>query len=231
MAPSTTPSWRSSWREGTDRLRGAFRGLPTVTRAALLTLGASYVLFLVLAMLIEGGWPVLEHWLALTPNRVHLRPWSLITMALLHRDPMHLLFNVLALWSLGPHVERSLGGRPYGILMLASTLGGSLLYALTGLLLQPGTPAIGASGGILGVLCAFALLFPRSELQFFFAGRMAARHLPWVLLGVDLILRLAGMPIAVFAHVGGMIGAWAYLRRPWTPGGRQQIRRFLDRIR
>ncbi|MBP7125649.1 rhomboid family intramembrane serine protease [Myxococcota bacterium] len=202
-----------------------------MTRAALILLAACYVVFLLLAMLVDGGWHAIEPWLALTPNRVHVRPWILLTMALLHRDLMHLLFNGLALWSLGPHVERSLGPRRYGMLLLVSTLGGSVLYALAGVALHPETPAIGASGGILGVLCAFALIFPRAELQFFFAARMAARHLPWLIVGVDLVLRLAGMPIAVAAHLGGMIASWAFLRRPWTPGGRQDIRRFLDRIR
>lgn len=231
MPPSGRPVWQSSWRQVWDPLRRAFVGTPRVTRLALIVLGTSYILFLLLAMMLEGGWPTLEHWLALTPGRVALRPWSLLTMALLHRDPMHLIFNGLALWSLGPHVERSLGPRRYGLLMLVSTLGGSLLYVLSGILFHPDTPAIGASGGILGVLCAFSLMFPRAELQFFFASRMAARHLPWVIVGLDLVLRLAGMPIAVAAHLGGMIAAWAWLRRPWTPEGWRRFRRLLDRIR
>jgi membrane associated rhomboid family serine protease len=205
--------------------------LPPVTRIVLLALAACYLLFLLLGLLLDTHWIALMNWLALTPNRVLFRPWSLVTMALLHRDPMHLLFNGLALWSLGPHVERALGRRQYALLLLVSTLGGSLLYVLVGLLLYPEVPALGASGGILGVLCALALLFPRAELQFFLAGRMAARHLPWLIVGVDLVLRLAGMPIAVAAHLGGMIAAWAWLRRPWTPQGRREIRRFLDRLR
>lgn len=230
-----TPSRRSqagvSWRRGWSRFLQGLRGLPVVTRWVLVGLAVSFVLTWILAGLLDNGWAGLQNALALTPNRVHVRPWTLLTLVLLHQGPLHLAFNGLALWSLGPHVERAMGSRKYGRLLLVSTLSGSVLYVAVGLLLHPAISAIGASGGVLGVLCAFALLFPRAELQFFLGSRMSARHLPWVIVGMDLVLRLAGMPIAVAAHLGGMLGAWALLRRPWTPQGREGIRRLLDRLR
>jgi membrane associated rhomboid family serine protease len=153
-------------------------------------------------------------------------------MALLH-DPtnfLHILFNLLALWSLGPWVERALGTRRFLWLYLVSALAGSLFYVgwtflVSGLGLpaslgDPGVPAIGASGAILGVLAAFSLMFPEAQIRLWFSAPLAAKYLIWLALGIDLVLAIAGSDIAVAVHVGGIVGAWLFLRKPWRRGKR-----------
>jgi membrane associated rhomboid family serine protease len=184
----------------------------------------TYLLLWALGLALESGWEGLASWLSLSPQRVHLQPWTLLTMALVHRDPVHLLFNALALGSLGPYVERGLGSRRYGILVGVAALSGSLLYVLWGLAWGSPAPAIGASGAVLGVLVAFALQFPDAELRVFLAAPLKARNLPWLIVGIDLIALAARQPIAVTCHLGGMLGAWIFLRKPWTPSWRRSFR-------
>ena len=77
--------------------------------------------------------------------------YRVITGAFLHANFFHLLFNMYALFVLGPDLERSLGPRKFFSLYFLCALGGSLadLY-----LLDPATPSLGASGAIFGLLTA-----------------------------------------------------------------------------
>jgi len=86
---------------------------------------------------------------------------------------------------------------------------------------NPAVPAIGASGAVLGVLTAFALIFPDAQLRIWFTAPMRAKNLIWLAIGLDVIMLLADSSIAVAAHFGGMLGGWLYVRRPW----RRMLRR------
>ncbi len=74
--------------------------------------------------------------------------WRLLTGALLHGGPIHLAFNLLALWSLGPLVEAHAGRAMLPIVFLYSALVGSI----ASFLLIPNVTSVGASGGILGLI-------------------------------------------------------------------------------
>jgi membrane associated rhomboid family serine protease len=80
--------------------------------------------------------------------------WRLLTGALLHGPPIHLVFNVMALVSLGSDVEL-FGGRPrMATVFLLSALAGNV----ASLLLAPEGISVGASGGICGFLGWLAVL-------------------------------------------------------------------------
>ena len=92
-----------------------------------------------------------------------LQFWRLITYQFLH-DPgsiMHILFNMLGLFFLGPTLERHWGGKRFLMFYLGCGIAGGLFYLLlvaVGFL--RGAPMVGASGAILGMLAACAILFP-----------------------------------------------------------------------
>lgn len=72
------------------------------------------------------------------------------------------------------------------------------------------TPAVGASGAIMGVLVAFGMLFPNSELMLlFFPVPVKAKYFIPVLIGLDVFSGLTGISffgssnIAYWAHIGG----------------------------
>ena len=92
-----------------------------------------------------------------------LQPWRLITYQFLH-DPnwfWHIFMNMLGLFFLGPTLERHWGGRRFLPFYLGCGVAGALFYMLlVGVGFLPPIPMVGASGAILGMLAACAILFP-----------------------------------------------------------------------
>ncbi|MCX8156769.1 MAG: rhomboid family intramembrane serine protease [Verrucomicrobiae bacterium] len=88
---------------------------------------------------------------------------TLLTAFFLHGGILHLVGNVYFLLIFGDNVEDELGRGRYLLLLLLATLGGQLLH----ILFEPhsAVPAIGASGGISGVLAFYALQFPRARIS------------------------------------------------------------------
>src|SRR6185436_18433292 len=109
-----------------------------------------------------GLWPLGEF--LIPPGvRVGFEPWQLLTSAFLHASPMHILLNMFALWMFGREVEHTLGSRRYAVLYFAAILSAALvqLLVVSATMGQQIHPTIGASGGVFGILLAFAWLYPR----------------------------------------------------------------------
>src|SRR5205814_344709 len=96
------------------------------------------------------------------------RPWQLLSYAFLHGNLVHIFFNMFALFMFGRALEAYWGGRRLVTFYLVCVL----TAALTQLLVQSGSGAqeevIGASGGVFGVLLAFAWYFPRQRIILLF---------------------------------------------------------------
>jgi len=148
--------------------------------------------------------------LALWPPGDQFRPWQLITYAFLHGDLLHLAFNMLALYVFGRALEERWGSARFATFYLAS----AVAAAATQLAAQLGSPGlyatVGASGGVFGVLLAFAMFFPRE--------RIVVLPIPiplpaWLFVtlyaGLELFFGVTGTQagVAHFAHLGGMLGA------------------------
>jgi membrane associated rhomboid family serine protease len=176
---------------------------PPVTRA-LIFINIGVLLLLQLSPKLIGGL------FALWPPRSGLfEPWQLITYAFLHGGWAHLFFNMFALFMFGGALERRWGGRRFVIYYLVCVL----TAALTQLAVQGSAgaaePVVGASGGVFGVLLAFAWYFPRQKL---IVIPIPIPVSAWLLVTVYALLELlygvtGTMPgVAHFAHLGGMLG-------------------------
>jgi membrane associated rhomboid family serine protease len=92
-----------------------------------------------------------------------LQPWRLITYQFLH-DPnlfMHIFLNMLGLFFLGPVLESHWGGKKFLPFYLGCGVAGALFYYfLVAVGFLQGGEMVGASGSILGLLAACAILFP-----------------------------------------------------------------------
>lgn len=164
---------------------------------------------------------------ALIPATVLREPWTLVTYMFLHGGFGHLFFNMLTLFFFGPRVEMRMGSRNFLRLYLASGLGGAVLS----LILAPGAAVVGASGAIFGVLLAFAHFWPKEKVYLWMVLPVPAR---WLVVGMALISIYMGIDgraplIAHFAHLGGFVGGWAYLRwferrnRAWQQEARANV--------
>ena len=177
--------------------------------------------------------------LVLVPALILERPWTLVTYMFLHGGLTLIGFNMLALFFFGPRVEARIGSRHFIWFYLASGIAGGLLS----LVFSPRAPIIGASGAVYGVSFAFAYFWPRDRIYIWGVLPVEARWLVILYAGVDLFGGITGARtgIAHFAHLGGYVGAWAYLwwigrratagRRAWqkkvtAPAGTVDARRI-----
>jgi membrane associated rhomboid family serine protease len=151
----------------------------------------------------------------LTPvdGQVYFHVWQIITYAFLHdtRTIYHLLFNMLQLWMFGAEIERTVGPRRLLACYFASVVTAALTQLFVPALFgAPPAPTIGASGGVFGLLLAYALLFPhRKVVPLIPPIPMPAWVFATIFAGLELFMGVTGTlsGIAHFAHLGGMIGS------------------------
>ena len=169
-------------------------------------------------------WPLGDHFVR-GLGRVGFEPWQLVTSAFLHGGFAHIALNMFALYSFGMMVERAVGSRRFAWLYFASVLTASLaqLMVVTATLDRGAVPTVGASGGVFGVLLAFAFLFPHTRVMLIFPPiPMKA----WMLVAVYAVIELTSgvfgtmQGVAHFAHLGGMLGAGITLFYWWHSANR-----------
>jgi len=108
--------------------------------------------------------PPLERALAIFPTSLFraLQPWRLITYQFLHWNGWHIFVNMLGLFFLGPTLERHWRSKKFLVFYLSCGAAGGLFYLLlVAVNFLPAAPMVGASGAILGLLAACAILFPQ----------------------------------------------------------------------
>jgi len=203
-----------------------FPSIPPVTWALLITNGVVYLLQELLG-------PQIVVWFALWPlhgsspaGLAGFLPWQLVTYSFLHGGPLHLVVNMLALYMFGSDIERVLGERRYlGYYFTCVVTAAAAQLIVSAMSGGPPYPTLGASGGVFGVLLAFALYFPRRTVMLVIPPIPMPAWLFVTLYGaVELYLGITGTQagVAHFAHLGGMLGGYAMIRY-WR--GRPPFRR------
>lgn len=179
-----------------------FANLRPATRTiALITVGVFLVQWL--APQLVRGW---ELW----PLGGGFHWWQLITYALLHGGVMHIVFNMIGLVSFGSAVESYWGEQKLYALYLVSVVAAALTQLATGYFTGIEAPTVGASGGVFGLLLAFAVMFPQSRIMLMFIPvPVPARVFAVGYAALELIQGVTNTDsgVAHFAHLGGMLGA------------------------
>ena len=123
-----------------------------------------------------------------TERVLHGQVWRLFPSQYLHASPgiTHLLLNMLGLYFFGPALERRWGAKKFFTIYTLGGLVGNVLLMILGLIgwINPYRPAVGASGCILGLLGACAVLFPHAEVLIYFLFPVKIRTAAWLLGGV-----------------------------------------------
>jgi membrane associated rhomboid family serine protease len=167
-------------------------------------------------------WPVGHYRLPGFAGTVGFEPWQLVTSAFLHVNATHILLNMFAVFMFGREVEHTLGARSYLVLYFSAVLSAALvqLVVVSSTVSAAPYPTVGASGGVFGILLAFAVLYPRRIVVLLFPPiPMPA----WLFVAGYAFIELANgvfgtqAGVAHFAHLGGMLGGYValrYWRRP-----------------
>jgi membrane associated rhomboid family serine protease len=152
--------------------------------------------------------------LAFFPQEFLTEPWTGITYQFLHGSFAHMAFNMLALFFFGPRLEERMGGGHF----LAMYLGAGFLGAVLSLFLAFGDPVarpiVGASGAVYGVLAAYAAIWPRTVIHIWAILPIQAWALALIMVVASLYFGLAGGGgnVAHFAHLGGLVFGFAYIK-------------------
>ena len=180
-----------------------FPRLPPATRGLIL---ANVVVFLVQLL----AWDKMLGLFALWPLGSGLfHVWQLITYAFLHGNLPHIFLNMFALFMFGSGLESYWGARRFLIYYFVCVLAAAVTQLLVEGASSAAEPVLGASGGIFGVLLAFAWYFPRQ--------RLIVLPIPipvpaWLFVTIYALIELfSGLTrtqqgVAHFAHLGGMAG-------------------------
>ena len=148
--------------------------------------------------------------LMFVPDLALARPWTVVTYMFLHGGFWHIALNMFGLFIFGPRVEQRLGASRFLWLYFLSGISGALLH----LWLAPHSPIIGASAAIYGVVLAFARFWPTDKIYIWGVLPLEARWLVGITIVMAIYSGLNGSTggVADFAHLGGYVGAYLYLR-------------------
>jgi membrane associated rhomboid family serine protease len=160
---------------------------------------------------------LLASWLAIdtTTWASVCQPWRLLTYQFLHKDAWHIFMNMIGLFLIAPPLERSWGGRRFVLFYLGCGAAGALTYITLAMVGWLGVGLmVGASGAVLGVVAACAVLFPHFSLIVFVFPvpiRIVAVGLMLVYLVNVLTAYGHGGAGGDAAHLGGMATGLVYV--------------------
>lgn len=184
---------------------GGFRDLTPVVKNLLL---ANVAVFIVTAFVAPQNMRVLEIVLMgkLYPVSSGLfRIWQPITHMFMHDGFGHIFFNMFGLWMFGSFLENIWGSKRFLQFYVICGLAAAAAHLLTTY-----SSAVGASGAVMGLMAAFAYLFPNTELYIYGVLPVKAKYLVSVLILVDLFGGLSNSDdhIAHWAHLGGALAGF-----------------------
>jgi membrane associated rhomboid family serine protease len=201
--------------------------LPPFTKAVKWLILSNAAVFLLMTLLqattAELGGDVFVS-LALVPFKVaHGWLWQLVTYSFLHVGFWHILINMLGLWMFGAQLEANWGWKKFTEFYFFCVVGAALTtiaVSYTGLGgITSATKTAGASGGVLGVLMAFGMLYGDQEIWLFpipFSVRakyfVAGVAFFEVISAINAAGPGQGQNIAYFAHLGGLLFGFLYVK-------------------
>jgi membrane associated rhomboid family serine protease len=127
---------------------------------------------------------------------------------------MHILINMFALWMFGTPMARLWGTARFTTFYFMCVITAALTQITVSVFENSGSPVVGASGAIFGLLLAFAVYFPRERVMLLFPPIPLPAWAFVTIYGiVELFLGVTGNQVSVahFAHLGGMLGGAAMI--------------------
>ncbi len=162
--------------------------------------------------LIPGQRPAMTYYLGLSPFLVAKGyVWQICSYMFLHGHFWHIFLNMYALLIFGIPIEQSWGSKNFLIYYFFTGIGAGLVIFLINFFSGgPGyyIPTIGASGAVFGILLAYGMLFPDSQILLFFVLPIKAKYLVVMYGAIELYSLIStggGSGISHVGHLGGLL--------------------------
>jgi membrane associated rhomboid family serine protease len=149
--------------------------------------------------------------------------WQLLSYSFLHVGLFHILFNMLWLWMFGAQLETDWGKNKFLEFYFFCVVGAALTTIVVSYTslggITPSTMTEGASGGVLGILMAFGLIYGDQEIMLFpIPFSIRAKYFVAGIAFIELISAInaaapgRGQGIAYIAHLGGLLFGFLYVK-------------------
>ncbi len=152
--------------------------------------------------------------------------WQLVTYLFLHGGWFHIIFNMFALWMFGADLESKWGSKKFLFFYFLTGVGAGVLDVTVNTIFPPAVPSItiGCSGAIYGLLMAYGMLFPDRLIYLYMIIPIKAKWFVAIMGLIELVSSFStpGSGISHFAHLGGMLFGYLYLRG-WSLPYRWQL--------
>jgi membrane associated rhomboid family serine protease len=204
--------------------------IPPVTRVLLIANVLIYLLQQVIGSYLDAHfalWPLGDSRLMRlddgSPVNVGFELWQLVTYSFLHGGSLvrgnigHVAFNMFALWMFGGPVETALRANRYILYYFVCVVGAAVAQLAVIHFFQPDDfyPTVGASGGVFGLLVAFAVIYPGARIALLFIPIPIPATIAVIgYLVIEFVLGVTGVQagVAHFAHIGGALAGFVLLR-------------------
>lgn len=144
-----------------------------------------------------------------TVGEILSRPWTLLSYMFVHWDVLHLLVNMLWLVCFGRILARTGLSRQVLPIYLCGGFGGAIAFVTTATLHGGFGILAGASAAVMGIICAAAVLRPRTRLSLMLFGEVNLYVIAIAVIALYIIAEIATLPTCI-AHAGGAAGGAAF---------------------
>ena len=205
-------SYRPYWNNNYDRANSMF---PPAIKWLLLANAA----FFIVPRAFNVDLDFYHHIFGLVPNLIWKRffLWQLVTYMFIHGGFWHIAMNMFILWMFGRELEQTWGTREFTKFYFIAGIGAGLINALVATFIPSMwyIPIVGASGAIYGILVAYAMLFPERYVYVYFMIPVKVKYLVIFLVALEFFSGWQTDGVAHFAHLGGALVGFIYLKYEW----------------
>ena len=152
----------------------------------------------------------------LSSSNVWPRVWQPLTYLFIHKDFLHVFFNMFVLWMFGSELESIWGRRSFLKYYFLTGIGSGLVWLALNIT-NANYVLAGASGAVYGVLLAFGMMFPNRTVYLYFLLPIKVKYLVIILVATEFILSMnSASDISHITHLSAVLIGFIYLRYHWT---------------
>ncbi len=201
-------------------LKNLFRNGNAVTRLIFINVAAFLVvkLLTIVFQLFNSYFPLVSYWAL--PASLHTLPvrfWTLVTYMFVHDGVFHLFFNMLCLYWFGKIALMYITEKQFvGIYLVGGLVAGLFYIAAYNLFpyyepLVDASLLVGASGAIMAVIVAVAMIAPNMEIMLMLLGRIKLKWLALIIVLISLFGITSSNGGGELAHVGGALAGYIFV--------------------
>ncbi len=165
--------------------------------------------------------------LMLSPYEVvhSFQVWRLVTYAFLHDigSPMHVIFNALVLYMMGPPLEDRWGEKRFVVFTFTAIVLGGVMVVLCYLLGLSHASVVGFSAVTIGLVIAWGITYSTQQILILGLIPITGKQLVFVTIGMEILYAVSANSIASAAHFGGILAGIIFTMGLYKPQRIKQL--------